>query len=552
MDAGMVKRLSILTAVLLVALVSASASAQTALVYTNNYMAPTHAALTGPSGVFRLTTYITDGVTNYNLSGFTGFDVVAASQKDGVQYTTKRGERLTNVNNAVRWILPSMPAHTYTLIMTATNDMLSAVIGNHVLTVTPVPLVITNDVSVTVGGSTTTVENTTIVTTLVEIAEGAVSNSVTINITQVNTNIYRGDEFKTNLLENLDNVDAVDAPSISDVLMWNGEGWSNSVIGGGSGTLTNGTGTNGITVTVSGDTFEAKLPNPIASSDQFLRSDGESVFWSTDRWPLPEIGTNYVIFDYLTDAPQDWVVPSGVSNVQVTVWGGGGSGASGGGGAGGGTTVAHPVTAGATVQVVCARGGQYQFATGYSPYLGGGLCLQNASYTIPGGGLSGAYLGDTNWICIGGGGGGGGAATGSYGGGGGGLSGGDSAQAFPALGGTQTLGGLGSQAQTNATMGAYIQGGATTNTGNVGVGAGGGGWRGGGAGAYSLVAYCSGGGGSGYISTNAIWGVTSRGQNGSGSAPAYPPFTDDPLYGAGIGVGGYNSSGGDGRVVIRW
>ncbi|HEX7368075.1 MAG TPA: VCBS repeat-containing protein [Candidatus Saccharimonadales bacterium] len=182
-------------------------------------------------------------------------------------------------------------------------------------------------------------------------------------------------------------------------------------------------------------------------------------------------------FSY-TGAAQSYVVPAGVTSVQVEAWGAqGGPASTTSGGLGGYAQATVPTTPGETLSVYVGGAA----SSSYGGFNGGGT---NAGGTFGGGGgasdvrQGGTAL--TNRIVVAGGGGGGGDVNGGTGGGSTG-GGGDCG----VTGGTQTAGGL--------SGGSSGQGGAS-----AGAGAGGGGYYGGGTG--GVDSRCSGGGGSGYVS----------------------------------------------------
>ena len=281
-------------------------------------------------------------------------------------------------------------------------------------------------------------------------------------------------------------------------------------------------------------------------------------------------GTDY----YTVPTNTSQGVPVGVF---IYCWGAGGQGSGSGvgaqnvGGGGGfvsafyscspGTNIAYVVGALGTGLAASGGGGN----AGGSP--GGGRGYQ-------GGGFSGIFLSNaggiaqSNAILIAGGGAAGGYA-GNFAGGAGGyptgsapFSIGNQVAATLVLGGTQTAGGIGTQAAGSALRGADNPG-----DGGAGCGGGGGGWYGGGShnsGNYGTgTGYGGGGGGSSFIgnllgaspSPSGI-GPTSSAtyQNGitqNSYNPAAPGGTTSPFYQTGRGVGDINSSmTGTGLVVI--
>jgi trimeric autotransporter adhesin len=286
-------------------------------------------------------------------------------------------------------------------------------------------------------------------------------------------------------------------------------------------------------------------------------------------------------------ANQTFVVPTGVTNIEVRAWGAAGGGTNlargyflQGGGAGGGYargTLA--VTPGATMTVVAGGGGALGSNT--SPYGFGGAGGNSTVANIrggAGGGLSGIFATATvsraNARLVAGGGGGAspGADSGVAGAGGGGATSGgqDALPGRSGRGGTQAAGGA--AATTNSgcsilpTAGAGLQGGnggSVNGTGtNEGGGGGGGGYFGGGGGMCQGAGDQNGGGGGGssYIAHPSVTGATtSAGQNfffnntgANCSGTANSGGTTDAFYTAGIGQGSCYGNGGNGEVVIQY
>ncbi len=193
-----------------------------------------------------------------------------------------------------------------------------------------------------------------------------------------------------------------------------------------------------------------------------------------------------------TGALQTWVVPSGVTQVTLTLDGAKGTNSPSTplntGGLGGRVTCVYPVTPGQTLNL---------YVGGTAGYNGGGI--GSATNGGTGGGASDIRIGGTalaNRVVIAGGGGGGGynCAANDFGGGGGGLTGVSGFQCNTAgtyaTGGTQIAGG------TGIGPGTLGQGGNGANT--YGGGGGGGYYGGGGA------AYGGGGGGSSFTNASAL------------------------------------------------
>jgi len=278
-----------------------------------------------------------------------------------------------------------------------------------------------------------------------------------------------------------------------------------------------------------------------------------------------------------------FVVPAGVSEVTVKVWGGGGGGGAGDGGVGadggggGFATCTLSVTPGETLDVHVGGGG------------GGGATDSNAGEGGGGGGRSEISRAGTE-LCIaaGGGGGGGGddnaSGPGGAGGAGGGLTGSAGANAGSGGGGgagTQVAGGAGGTTvnrvagQTGGLRSGGDGGGGpdltptTNNAGGIsfggdggieaspaagGGGGGGSGFYGGGGGGTQNGGGNSGGGGGG--GSSFLSGTATSTTAGSGQTPGNGGDAD---YVAGVGVGGDGgganqpgSDGGDGRVVVSW
>jgi len=258
------------------------------------------------------------------------------------------------------------------------------------------------------------------------------------------------------------------------------------------------------------------------------------------------------IVNYTGDI-QSFIVPAGVSQLNVKLWGAGGGGGREypgwgtplAGGAGGYSEATISVTPGETLDVIVGQAGwttssavTYTFGGGAGPKspVGGGV----------GGGRSAIRRDSDELITAGGG--GGGSNSNLYvtdiGGNGGGLSGTGGGDLQNGSGGTQISGGAASQ-YNGAEPGTQFQGGRGSS--EVGGGhcssGGGGGWYGGGGGNIGL-----GGGGSGYISGQGV----SNGSTITGSGIS-PPNTEDPIYLAPAGVGGNpGGTAGSGLVVIFW
>lgn len=295
-------------------------------------------------------------------------------------------------------------------------------------------------------------------------------------------------------------------------------------------------------------------------------------FWLADYgsyWGVTE--KTQVVFNYSSDAVQNWTVPSGVNYVYAKLWGaGGGPGGSGGwgygapGGCGGHTRGIIPVTPGQTLVMVVPRGGYGGQTAGGWPG-GGAYSSSGGNYGATGGGYCAIFNGSWttgNQLLVAGGGGGGGASRGgtqNEGGSGGGLIGADGESpyngyySYRGRGGTQTGGGSG-----GGVAGSQWNGGQASAYG----GGGGAGWYGGSGGAYAEDRTMGGGGGgSGYIASNIIMGETFVGVGRFPYAWNDPDLSTDATYiGCRIAHGGGHSisnstqqgAGGPGRIVVYY
>ena len=221
----------------------------------------------------------------------------------------------------------------------------------------------------------------------------------------------------------------------------------------------------------------------------------------TYAYTAPPFST--ITFSY-TGADQTWLVPTGVTSVNVVLYGAGGENGYPGtpngsyGGAGGYVSGTLAVTPGETLTIVVGQGPaqpDYNIYYGYSESgssgsYGGGGSRGYYSYAGAGGGRSAIRRAGNDIVTAGGG--GGGAYYGAQGGAGGGSTGGTGSSG--GTGGTQSSGGSGSDAGYGHSDGGHYYGG--------GYGyyyysaGGGGGWYGGGGGGFY---YMGGGGGSSYI-----------------------------------------------------
>ncbi|MEI8201381.1 MAG: glycine-rich domain-containing protein [Bacteroidota bacterium] len=220
--------------------------------------------------------------------------------------------------------------------------------------------------------------------------------------------------------------------------------------------------------------------------------------------------TNFVgnqTFNY-TGSQQTFIVPAGVTSMDVTLYGGqGGLGIFSGtqaGGLGGMATGTLAVTPGQTLYINVGQGGVSSSGSVDSAYNGGGAAYGTSGNNRGAGGgasdirINGSSL--TNRVIVAGG--GGGACGPSYAGAvGGGLNGGNAIGGIPGLGGTQISGGN-SYSGYGLTNGSLGQGGGVVGT-SYTIAGGGGGYYGGGAGNGA-------GGGSSYIG-GVINGTTTSG-----------------------------------------
>lgn len=209
-----------------------------------------------------------------------------------------------------------------------------------------------------------------------------------------------------------------------------------------------------------------------------------------------------------TGADQTYVVPAGVTSLDLSMKGSSGSAynAGGAGGAGGAAGCRVAVTPGESLTVVVGSGG----ITGAgATTLYGGAVVPAGSSTASGGGYVGVFRGaktQANALVIAAGGGGSGNS------GNGGAGGGTSGAAASGGGGTQSAGGAAGNA--NATAGSALLSGAADSTGGS-SGGGGAGYYGGGGGATTL-----GGGGGSSFTTGTNVTNTSGGGAASGGAGA--------------------------------
>jgi hypothetical protein len=286
--------------------------------------------------------------------------------------------------------------------------------------------------------------------------------------------------------------------------------------------------------------FDIGGTSAVLDSGQTATVIFSSGLWLTLGLRLPIVTTTF----FYTGSAQSYVVPSTIGSsltLRLRGAGGGGSDLSPGGGSGAtlcrlviaaSTNLASgQIAAGATLQVVVGRAGQFGGAT--ANVFGGGRS-GNANGG-QGGDYSGVFLSSVsfaNAIALAGGGGGAcGGGVGRGGGGGGGTTGQSGSGSGPGTGGTQSAGG--------SSGGGQLTGGGGNP---AGAGAGGGsGYYGGGA----TTSAGGGGGGSGYLPSGALSGSSTS----AGSGQTTAALTGMP---ANTGNGGAAAENGqDGAVVIE-
>jgi hypothetical protein len=309
---------------------------------------------------------------------------------------------------------------------------------------------------------------------------------------------------------------------------------------------------------------------------------------------LPDAGYAHCARYTYTGSDALFTVPAGVTSVHAKLWGAGGGGvepapgSENGGGGGGGFTVATLATTPRTTLSLTV--GEQGHASGTTATFGGGGAAGTSGLSFfsggSGGGMSAVFTSGnhaTPLLIAGGGGGGGGTSdypgnqndpsTAPGGGGGGGLTGAaTNGTVYFGGPGTQLAGGAADTAlDTNCVSAAVAGSPYTGGTGgsatanmyqNSGGGGGGGGYFGGGGGACAYDDYQNqhynvagaGGGGSAYVAGAGVSGATT-----TAGASAVGIFTSaasggstDPLYDAGVGVGGGFQDGGNGEIVLEW
>ena len=264
-----------------------------------------------------------------------------------------------------------------------------------------------------------------------------------------------------------------------------------------------------------------------------------------------------------TGTTGSFVIPDGVTELTVKMWGaGGGNGAwasNNTAGAGGYASGKISVTPGQTILYIVGGGGQGVTGAagdgGLGGWGGGGFGTKGDASGGGGGGYTGLFTGTVHQqtaLMIAG---GGGAGTGfQIGGGGGGTTGGNGVDG---TGGTQSA--AGGPSAGGPLYGGNGSGQRTVSTSND-DGGGGGGYFGGGGGSGDGR---GGGGGSGYLNpTKVTNGTLTAGENGNTSnTRANPPNTTDSDYltsaptntgKGGNTVGGNGTDGGHGFIVVQY
>lgn len=268
-------------------------------------------------------------------------------------------------------------------------------------------------------------------------------------------------------------------------------------------------------------------------------------------------------FSY-TGAQQTFVVPAGVTAIEVDAYGAAGNdGSAPAGGLGGRARCAIGVTPGETLYINVGQQGFTDAGSGVRPFGGGGISSKS------GGGASDVRRGGTalgNRVVVAGGGGApAGAGTGGHGGG---LTGGDAQDSvfgsYMGRGGSQSAGGAaGPGGDRVSRPGELGLGGAPGNFDqgySSNGGGGGGGFYGGGEGGYNSTNFIGygGGGGSNYFSTTALSneqgvrsgnGVVTLTYNRPPGAPGVPSVTPNPVNTSGtISWAAGSDPDGDGLV----
>jgi len=201
---------------------------------------------------------------------------------------------------------------------------------------------------------------------------------------------------------------------------------------------------------------------------------------SSSSFSVGEIPLTTLTYDYVSDGYQSFIVPTGVTQLQVKMWGpGGGTGnfnGGAGGASGGYSTGFLTVTPGETLVLAVGSGGKKSVSStgnaGVGGWPNGGNGGRGDASAGGGGGLSGVFTtsySQANALMIAGGGGGSsGWSSAGTAGAGGGNTGNDGSDTTSGKGGTQTFGGFGGGPAvytiTQTTGGTYEVG--TTDIGN--------------------------------------------------------------------------------------
>jgi hypothetical protein len=302
-----------------------------------------------------------------------------------------------------------------------------------------------------------------------------------------------------------------------------------------------GTGAGLVFKSLNGTTGKYSLRRIKAGDGITIVLDGDDIVITNSAVAASSSFSNKSVFGF-SGADQTWVVPVGVTQIKVKLWGAAGAGQ---GGPGGYTECVLPVTPGDSFKVVVGEGGVSEYpnvgATSRAAYGFGGKGFVSTGGLPPGnplagahggGGLTGVFLGSVtqgNARAIAGG--GGGAAEGSS---------------------ANSRGGSGND-PTNS-------GGAAGMTGQDGAtpsgGGGGGGYTGGTAAAGGQTRsggqYPAGEGGQGYVHSSALSQMLAHTQEFG----TRPPNTTDPDYLSGVGSTDLDGlppyPGGHGLAVIYY
>ncbi len=318
-------------------------------------------------------------------------------------------------------------------------------------------------------------------------------------------------------------------------------------------------------------------PVPRAPNDGFARTlfavGDTNYYWGFIGGPGPgsgsqlPIGTNRTSFAYSMGSTNTFIVPAGITNMAIWLWGGAGGtghGTLGRGGAGG-FYYAELTVLPSEVYLISVGGGGSSASVGWGPngMLGGVksavCCSQEAGH---GGGASAVFKGTgTNYVLVAGGGGGGGGSGASHGGAGGYYFGqrGSVNSTTTAYGArSANIYGLDAIAGTNLT--ASYSYGSTNRVGQSGAAValslaagGGGGYRGGAGGRTTVTnTTASGAGGCGFANSNYVSYVFTS--LPSATAPYLPEGDLFEEYSPGVAVGAANMgvASGDGLCVIGY